>query len=47
MKQVKIFQDIPKDELNKYIQIAKDRGYTKIEVHKSTWRTSNIWGIRQ
>ena len=43
-KQEKIFQDIPKDVLPQYIQKAKDRGFENIEVHESTWRTSNIWG---
>jgi len=43
----KVFQDIPNDELLKYIEITKDRGYVDVEIHKNTWRTANIWGNRK
>lgn len=44
-KLIKIFQGIPKDEIKKYIGIAKERGYIRIVIHKDTWRTVNIWGV--
>jgi hypothetical protein len=43
----KVFQEIPKEELGKYVNIAKERGYTNIEIHESTHRTSNIWGTKE